>query len=160
MNTELDTMLDLVADGRKSTRTRATELHALLLDAEQAQRPWVRQILLDATLAGLGSIIKRHMKAKCMVATRQRTTTTVIGIQRENASGDMEWQQVPMSEATFDELRQYQLMLKANAATLRKNTRLIDRLLELESRAPSAATVGEAIAQLDTTVETVIGAAA
>ena len=160
MNPELDAMLDLVSDGRKPTRTRAEELHSLLLDAEQAHRPWVRQILLDATLAGLGSIIKRHMKAKCMVSTRKRTTTTVIGIQRKNNAGDLEWQQVPMAEATFHELRQYRLMLTANAATLRKNTRLIDRLIELETHAPSASTVGEAIAQLETTVETVIRAAA
>lgn len=160
MNTELDVMLDLVSEGRKSTRARAEELHALLRDAEQAQRPWVRQILLDATLAGLGSVVKRHMKAKCMVPTRRRTTTTVIGIQRENAAGDMEWQQVPMIEATFDELRQYQQMLKVNAATLRKNTRMIDRLLDLQHQAPGTETVGEAMAQLETTVETVIGAAA
>ena len=159
-NPELTAILDEVSAGRMSTGQRAHRMQQLIRDAEQAHRPFAAMVAADAELAGYQRMIKAHMKATCQVVVRKRTQSTVIGVRRPDHNGVVRWQQVPLAEATWVELADHMDMLRANAKSLRANINLVAKLLDLHSQAPGASTVGEAIAELETTVETVIGAAA
>lgn len=159
MTPELTAALDEVSAGEMTTGKRAEKLLAILLDAEQAQRPWATAQLRAATLAGLGGQIKRHMKARCLVSVKRRKapSSTVIGVPRF-VNDRVQWHQVTMADATLDELVSYREMLRTNAAGIRANLRNVDRVIDMVEKVPGASTAGQAAASLGTTIEEVLAA--
>ena len=149
----------LVSDGDMTTGLRAERFATIVDDGEQAHRQWAHDVKRRALLAGYGSIIKSHMKARCLTKVKRRKspTTTVIGVPR-SVDGRIQWHQVSMADATLEELRDHREMLRANASAIRSNLRNIDRVIALAEQAPGARTAGEAATRLGTSIEKVLAA--
>lgn len=156
---ELLELLDEVSDGNLTTGQRAADLYDKLSDARQAHRPWANRLLRDATLAGLQSVIKKHMKARAVVKVKARPepTSTIIGVP-SSVDGRIVWHQKAMSDVTWVELGDYLDMLRANQRAINRNVKQIKALLELRDQAPGSCTVGQALGTLHTTIEEVLAA--
>lgn len=130
------------------TREAANRLAGLLADAVQAQRPWARQRLNEAMHAGLAKAWRSHVqKQRPKVKTKNGDVKGIGGIRR--SVGDRtEYVQVPLDSMTFDELVQYRAMHVSNLTTLAENARVVERLLELQDKAPKAQTPADACRKL------------
>lgn len=130
------------------TRDAANRLAGLLADAVQAQRPWARQRLNEAMHAGLAKAWRSHVqKQRPKVKTKNGDVKGIGGIRRA-VGNRTEYVQVPLDEMSFDELVQYRAMHVSNLTTLAENARVVERLLDLQDKAPKAKTPAEACRKL------------
>ena len=153
---EYRAILDEVAAGTKSTGERAAELDRLLLDAEQAGRRWATEALRDSRLSGHAKLVKAHMKAPARVVAPKVDRSTVIGVRR---GAKATWHQVPLDDVLWSELEASTELTRANAKALRANVRFNEKILELREQVPESTGPGDALRQLDTTLEQFLGAA-
>lgn len=126
------------------TRDATNRLAALLADAVQAHRPWARQRLNEAMHAGLAKSWKAHVqKQRPKVRTKNGTVKGVGGIRRA-VEGRSQFVQVPLDTMSFEELSAYRAMHISNLKTLRENAEVVERLLALHDRVPTASTPADA----------------
>jgi hypothetical protein len=126
------------------TRDATNRLANLLADAVQAQRPWARQRLNEAMHAGLAKSWKAHVqKQRPKVKTKNGTVKGVGGIRRA-VQGRSQFVQVPLDAMSFEELSSYRAMHVSNLKTLKENATVVERLLALHEKVPTAATPADA----------------
>ena len=130
------------------TSEAAHKLAGLLSDAIQAQRPWARQRLNEALHAGLTKSWRSHVqKSRPKVKTKGGDVKGVGGVRRLH-NGRTSYVQVPLDMMSFSELVQYRAMHVSNLTTLAANAKVVEALLELQDKAPTALTPAEACALL------------
>lgn len=115
------------------TRDAANRIADLLTDAIQAQRPWARQRLLRGWQVG--------------------------GVRRETG-GEVAYVQVPLDLMSPDELGRYRAMHVSNLKTLAENAKVVERLIDLLEKCPTARNAAEACQQLGLDVADVMAGAA
>lgn len=122
------------------TREAAHKLANLLADAVQAQRPWARQRLNEAMHVGLAKAWRSHVqKQRPKVKTKNGSVKGIGGIRR--SVGDRTtYVQIPLDEMSFEELVQYRAMHVSNLTTAAESAKVVERLLELQAKAPGAKT--------------------
>lgn len=142
------------------TREAANRLGDLLADAAQAQRTWARQRLNEALHSGLTKQWRSHVqKQRPKIKTSNGEVKAVGGIRRTNG-GAPEYVQVPLDLMTFEELHAHRAMHISNLRTLAMNAKVVERLLALRDKCPTAKTPAEACRKLGLDPADVMGGAA
>ncbi len=132
-----------------TTGEAAAKLLALLNDAVQAQRPWAKDRLNEAVLAGLSKTWRAHVqKQRPKLKTRYGNVKQVGGAKRRRVDGNVIHVQIPFDLMTFEELAQHRDMEARNRRALAENVKAQDRLLALHDKVPSAKTPAEACRKL------------
>ena len=142
--------------------TNATERGRLfvqgILDAEQAQRRWAKDLLNEMLVAGATAYLKQQQKGieTTTFATgdgRAVTKPRVVGVQVQDDSGDFHYDQLPLEVLTQQQIIRKRRETTTQIGSLADNVAVYDRLLALFAQAPKAKTCGEAARRLGTTVD-------
>lgn len=142
------------------TRDAAAMLADKLGDAVQAQRPWARTKLAEATHAGLAKTWRSHVqKQRPKVKTKRGNVKTVGGIKRV-ADGEVAYVQVPLDGMAPEELARYRTMFVANLQVSAATVKVLDRLIELCEKCPTARNAAEACEKLGLDLADVMAEAA
>lgn len=127
----------------------ARALADLLHDAVQAQRPWAKERLRSAMLAGLSKTWTAHTKKqRADIPTKTGTVKAIGGAKRRDAAGNLVHLQLPFDLMPFEELAQHRDMEATAGRSISENVRVQDRLLALREKVPTAKNAAEACEQL------------
>jgi len=132
------------------TAEAASHMRRLLVEAEQAGRPWA-SVILDAALAsGLQSIGKKWLKNRSLVPVAYDgsllgSTTTRVGVTHRDAAGSAINEQRLFQFLTWDQLISKQDRVRAQIRAIGISHTAITKLLLLRERFPDSAGPGEAL---------------
>lgn len=162
---EYDALVDEVLVATDDSTDRAALFLRKLRDAEQAQRFWASDVLREIEHDGSRKRIVDEAKRRVpRVAVSYEgvslgTVHRTIGTRTRTDIGKTAYVQTLFDYPTFDALREKRLQHQADIAGHRRDIAALDRLLELEGRAPGT-TPAEVCRALGITVEEWLAGAA
>jgi len=142
------------------TATCARRMRDLLLDAEQAGRPWATTILDRSVILGCESIGKRwakkHNRVMVPAGSALASVARRVGTRRGSPGGPVGWQQCLIETLTWAEIRRAIADIEQQVGTLLVNKEAKARLLALHKLHPTSTCPADAAALEGTTVESVM----
>lgn len=155
------------ADGKpRPSHEIGARVVAMLREAAfQAQRPWAGYVLEDMAAAGALARWKKWNATREVVTVAGETFTTTKPAamsvrRRDGESGKTYYQTTLWADMTRAQLAEIVDRTSKSIKTEQLTIATARRLLEVLDRAPTAQTVGEAMAELGTTTETYLAAVA
>lgn len=148
----------------KVTREMGERVRQMLLDAEQAQRPWASQMLDDDQLAGCVNRAKRWLDShqeRMLVAFNGQIIAKARRKgrkQRNQADGSSTWQRTLFDDFSWSELEEFLQSAIGRAAAEQVNIASARKLLVLKERAPDTYGPQEASERLGTSIDEVLAA--
>jgi len=127
-------------------REAAVLLRSMLRDAEQAHRAWAQERLDDALLAGLAREFTNYRKRQAprVEVKGGGSVKRIGGVRRRDAAGKVRHQQVDYFDTPFAEIADHVAQEVATLAQMSRNSRALQRLLDLQDKVPTAATPQDA----------------
>lgn len=160
---EHDIAIETAWAAGRNDRERTERFTKLVLDAEQAQRQWAKDVLVAAQREGLWRRLKDHHRAieplTVSFAGSQHTVPRLGGVARKK-DGAVEYEQMSFLDMTRDELLDKQREYKATAFAARRNKFLVGVLIQLIDSAEDCTTARQAGAQLGVDVDEYVAGAA
>ncbi len=125
-----------------------SELRSILNDAVQAHEPWATAMLDEATARGLATALKKHRTStRRSVESERGRINGVVGVLGVAANGiSTEWQQLPLSDLTFEQLAVAFAVRSKQRDASTKALGILRRLLTLVEKHPATSTVAGALA--------------
>lgn len=154
MTDELTEMLDKVCDDHSAQKAsvQAAELHRLLLDAVQAQRPWAGAVIDAALIDGLAKRVKAHQRKRSRLITKRLgqvvTISTRVGTRRNG-----EWVQAHLDAMDWEEVDVWASMTVRNIQGLEPAKAVAEKLGRLREAYPASTGPADAAKRAGTTVE-------
>lgn len=123
-------------------REAAVLLRSKLHDAEQAHRQWALDRLEDALLAGLAREFTNYRKRQAprVEVKGGGSVKRIGGVRRRDVDGKVRHQQVDYFETPFSEIADHVAQEVATLAQMSRNSRALQRLLDLQDKVPTART--------------------
>lgn len=129
----------------------------MLLDAEQAHRPWAHDLVQETLRLGMQQLLRRERDRRASVAVsfdgRVVTKPRVQSVKRTDDDGEKVEQQSLIDFWTWEEIEAKAAEYLRAAQGFREGWGMCRRLLQLRDRVPGALTPADACAGLGTTVE-------
>lgn len=130
------------------TGTRSREWLRLVLDAEQAHRPWATAVLADMQERGALESWKAAPVVVTVTNKRGKELTTRAAAKRRTEDGEgTEFVQASLFDMTDEELQEVEALGWAMSATHRDKALLVRRLRDLIAEAGGGCTANEAAAR-------------
>lgn len=126
----------------RNLRERVRFLENGIVDAQQAGRPWARDLERAATWHGLTALIKRE--ARTVVSVRGRSVNATVGITRETEDGP-EQLQLDLVLLTRDDLIVTAEWYRSQVGAYNRKIATNAALLDLLEKHAEAVTVGDAL---------------
>lgn len=151
---------DAVRDALLARRTdeRTHRFIAIIRDAEQAHRPWAREVLDDMIYRGAANILRAEEKRQTHSTVEFKrdgktvSAPRILGVRRATANGGMAYERALFDDMTVEELAVKRDEFRAGEKTYGEDADVIESLLDLCVQA-GAFTPGEAVRQLGIPIE-------
>ena len=160
---EYDDLLRQVITDEERTSERTALMLRLVEDAVQAQRPWARDVQVEALAIGHAAQFKSFLKRdRALVNYRGELVAKprVIGVSRKGDDGSTYVVQEMFSALPFQELREKRREYLGNIHSYSGLVALADRLLALEEMSPESETPEDACRALGIDLDDYLATAA
>ena len=155
---EYHTTVEQVWIDSTSAAAAGAALRASLEDAVQAGRPWASAKLDEALVLGTIELAKRFQRSQRIRTKRGRVAgaagVTVV------VDGQPSWEQIPLARLTPEQVRQAVQIREAQRDASTRNLWVLRTVGKLCARHPAAATVADALAAEDLTLDELLERAA